>query len=89
MKLSTRLSPEQSAFMRTITKTTENHVPLTHNGRQIGTCYAEMTPQGVRMVAELDYAPTSGTVEIGKLPEPFMKQTEIKKTFKPERRKKR
>ncbi len=89
MKLSTRLSPEQSALLRTLAKPAENHVPLTHNGRQIGTCYAEMTPQGVRMVAELDNAPTSGVVEIGKLPEPFMKQTEIKKTFKPERRKRR
>ena len=54
MKLSTRLSPEQSAFMRTITKTTENHVPLTYNGQQIGTCYAEMTSTGVQMVAEID-----------------------------------
>ena len=89
MKLSALLSPEQSALMRTLAKPAENHVPLTHNGRQIGTCYAEMTPQGVRMVAELDEAPRSGTVEIGKLPEPFMKQTEIKKTFKPERRKRR
>ena len=89
MKLSTLLSPEESALLRTIAKPADNHVPLTHNGRQIGTCYAEMTPQGVRMVAELDYAPTSGTVEIGKLPEPFMRQTEIKKTFKPERGKRR
>ncbi len=54
MKLSARLSPEQSALLRTIAKPAENHVPLTHNGQQIGTCYAEMTPQGVRMVAELD-----------------------------------
>jgi hypothetical protein len=89
MKLSTRLSPEQSAFMRTITKTTENHVPLTYNGQQIGTCYVEMTSTGVQMVAEMDSAPTSGVVEIGKLPEPFMRQTEIKKTFKPERGKRR
>ena len=32
----------------------DDRIPLTHNGQQIGTCYAEMTPQGVRMVAELD-----------------------------------
>ena len=56
MKLSTLLSPEQSALMRTLAKPADNHVPLTYNGQQIGTCYAEMTPQGVRMVAELDEA---------------------------------
>ena len=54
MKLRSLLSPEQSALLRALAKPAENHVPLTHNGIQIGTCYAEMTPQGVRMVAELD-----------------------------------
>ena len=49
-----KLSPEQSALMCTIAKPAENRVPLTHNGQQIGTCCAEMTPQGVQMVAELD-----------------------------------
>ena len=35
-------------------ESTPDRIPLTHNGQQIGTCYAEMTPQGVRMVAEID-----------------------------------
>ncbi len=86
MKLSAIISPEQSALLHTIAKPIDNRVPLTHNGQQIGTCYAEMTPHGVQMVADLDKVPTSGTVEIGKLPEPFMRQTEIKKTFKPIRK---
>ena len=52
MKISGIASPDIIQAMRTVSGRPAS-VPLTHNGRQIGTCYAEMTPQGVRMVAEL------------------------------------
>lgn len=84
MKLRAHLSPEQVALLRT---STADPVPLALDVRIIGSCYAEMTPTGVQMVAEMNGESTSAAPEIGTLPEPFVKQTEIKKTFKPERKK--
>ena len=60
MKLSAILPPSTARKLR---ESTLDRILLTHNGQQIGTCYAEMTPQGVRMVAEITDEKASKRVE--------------------------